>query len=113
MALPKVERQLAREADRLAQLAADFPARAKELSGPALRELLKPWIEEATFDKVTHVLTVTVRKVPAAGGTKGSDWRPNVGGVHFEVRLPIPRHGPDGRFSAPDYRKISVKRKAG
>ena len=37
-ALPKVERQLAREADRLAKLAADFPARANELSEQLVRQ---------------------------------------------------------------------------
>jgi hypothetical protein len=91
---------------RLAQAGADFGAARRSSAGP----LLKPWIEDATFDKVTRVLTVTVRKVPAAGETKGNDWRPNVGRLHFEVRLPIPRHGSDGRFSAPDYRKISIQR---
>lgn len=80
-ALPKVERELAREADRLVRLAADFSARARELTGPALRELLKPWLQEATFDKNTRVLSVTVRRVPAAVEMQEEDWTAAAGAV--------------------------------
>lgn len=102
-ALPKLERQLAKEADRLAKLAADFPARARELSGPALRELLKPWIEDATFDKETRELTVTVRRVPATGGTDGTKWLPNTGRVHFAVTLHAVTRDAGGRFKRSEH----------
>jgi len=112
-ALPKVERDLAREADRLAKLAADFPARAKELRGPALRELLKPWIEDATFDKETRELTLTVKRVPATGGTGGTEWQPNAGRVHFAVPLPAVARGSGGRFQRPEFSDFSGKRNVG
>lgn len=109
-ALPRVERELAREADRLVQLAADFGARARELTGPALRELLKPWLQEATFDKVARVLSVTVRRVPVAVGMKEEDWRAP-GAVQVRLRLPRAKRGSMGRYGRPDFGEITVERK--
>lgn len=63
------------EAERLARLAADFPAQARAVGGRALRELLRPWIEDAVFDKETRELVLTIRQVPAlphAGGDQGT-----------------------------------------
>jgi DNA invertase Pin-like site-specific DNA recombinase len=54
--------------DRLLSLAADFPALAKRASGPALRELIRPWLAKAVLDKKTHVLTLHIRKVPDVMG---------------------------------------------
>jgi DNA invertase Pin-like site-specific DNA recombinase len=110
-ALPKVERQLAREADRLAQLAADFPARAKELSGPALRELLKPWIEEATFDKMSRVVSLTIRRVPAVASSRGGDLIAAAGRVQVQARLPRLERGSIGRYGAPNYSVVPIERK--
>ena len=55
---------LAEERNRLLKLAADFGARAEELSGPALRELIRPWISDATVDKHRRILTLVLRRVP-------------------------------------------------
>jgi hypothetical protein len=110
-ALPRVERELAREADRLVKLAVDFGACARELTGPALRELLKPWLQEATFDKLTRVLSVTVRRVPAAAGVQEEDWRAAAGAVQVRLRLPRAKRGSMGRYGRPDFGEITVERK--
>lgn len=55
---------LAGDRDRLLSMAKDFAARAKHLSGAALRELLRPWLAGATFDKTTRTFTLTIRQVP-------------------------------------------------
>ena len=112
-ALPRVERELAREAERLVQLAADFGARARELTGPALRELLKPWLQEATFDKVTRVLSLTIRRVPSAVSTPGENWTAAVGAVQVRLRLPRVKRGSMGRYGRPDFGEIAVERKVG
>lgn len=109
--LPKVERQLAREADRLAQLAADFGARAKELTGPALRELLKPWLQEVTFDKVARVLSVTVRRVPIASEMQEEDWWAAAGAVQVRLHLPREKRGSMGCDGRPDFGGIIAERK--
>ena len=54
----------ASERDRLLAMAKDFAARAGQLSGAALRELLRPWLAEATFDKQARTITLTIRQVP-------------------------------------------------
>ncbi|CAA9336006.1 MAG: hypothetical protein AVDCRST_MAG68-3366 [uncultured Gemmatimonadetes bacterium] len=61
-------RELERERERLAALAADFPARVRELGGAELRALLEPWIESAVFDKETRELTLSVRRIPVVAG---------------------------------------------
>lgn len=71
--------EIERERECLVRLAADFAARARELSGPALRELLLPWIQDAVFDKETRVLTLRIRRVPDAG----SRARPVSRRIHF------------------------------
>jgi hypothetical protein len=111
-ALPAFERELAREADRLVQLAADFPARARELAGPALRELLTSWIEEATFDKVSRVVSLTVRRVPAATKHEAG-WSTSTASVQVQARLPRLERGSVGRYGTPNYGAINIERKAG
>ena len=54
------------ERDRLVAMATDFGAAAKTLDGAELRDLLKPWLASATFDKRTRTLTVAIRRVPAS-----------------------------------------------
>lgn len=56
------------ERDRLLSLAFDFPALVRRLNGPALRELVRPWLEDAVFRKDSRRLTVVIRKVPALPG---------------------------------------------
>lgn len=108
-AMAEFEKDLAREANRLADLAADFSARARELEGPALRELLAPWIGNASFDKVTRVLALTVRRVPqlATGTAPGEGVQPDPRDVR--VRISFPAHERDalGRYRTPTY-KIAV-----
>jgi DNA invertase Pin-like site-specific DNA recombinase len=48
-------------------LARDFPRVAAQLTGPALRELIRPWLAFATFDKETRQLTLGIRRLPAIG----------------------------------------------
>lgn len=57
--------QVAGERDRLLAIATDFPALAKKLTGPALRNLVAPWLQDGTVDKVDRTLTLTIRRVPA------------------------------------------------
>jgi len=54
------------ERARLLCLASDFPTLARRVQGLALRELLRPWIQEAEVDLTSRHLTLTVRRVPAA-----------------------------------------------
>ena len=59
--------RLQAERGRLVKLAADFVSQAKQLRGAALRELLRPWLQDARVDKVRRTLTLTIRQVPAEG----------------------------------------------
>jgi hypothetical protein len=43
--------------DEVVALALDFPRVAAHLTGPALRELVRPWLAFATFDKEARHLT--------------------------------------------------------
>lgn len=54
------------EKERLIALARNFPLAAQSVSGSALRELLRPWIEDAEMDKFERTLTLTIRRVPAS-----------------------------------------------
>lgn len=86
------------ERDRILALAADFAARASCASGPALRELIAPWIEDAVFDKETRELVLLIRPIPN-GGIAG------MGAVRAERRVlqlaPLrPRNG-QGRRGIP------------
>lgn len=56
---------LAAVRDQLVTLASDFARVAKALSGPALREHLRPWIDRAEFNTRTRVLTMAIRHLPA------------------------------------------------
>lgn len=104
-AMADLERDLAREADRLAGLAADFRARAQELKGSALRELIAPWIGDATFDKETRVLELTVRQVPhlSTPGT-GEEAQPDTHGVRARVSFPALERDVRGRYRTPTYK---------
>ena len=55
---------LASERERLLDMAQNFAARARKLSGTALRDLLRPWLAGVAFDKQARTLTITIRQVP-------------------------------------------------
>ncbi len=55
------------ERSELLAFASDFRSRASQVSGLALRELLRPWIASATVDRESHFIDLAIRKVPAAG----------------------------------------------
>jgi DNA invertase Pin-like site-specific DNA recombinase len=57
--------RLAAERDEMVALASDFAARAREASGAALRELLRPWLADAVIDKNARTLTLSIRCLPA------------------------------------------------
>lgn len=52
------------EMERLIAMTRDFPALLAQLPGVRRRELLRPWIESAIFDKFTRQLDVTVADMP-------------------------------------------------
>lgn len=108
-AMAAFEKDLAREADRLAGLAGDFAARARELKGPALRELIAPWIEDARFDKVSRVLELTVRRVPqlVANSVPDQGLQTDPHGVRARVMFPAHERDARGRYQTPTY-KIAV-----
>lgn len=54
--------------EELTALAMDFRATAALLKGPALRELIRPWIKRAEFNTTTRELTIEIRRVPAIRG---------------------------------------------
>ena len=54
------------EKSRLLKLAADFPKLATRLKGSALRELIRPWLQDGVVDKVQRTLTLTIRRIPDA-----------------------------------------------
>jgi DNA invertase Pin-like site-specific DNA recombinase len=54
------------ERQALLELASDFAARARSLPPMEVRELLRPWLHSATFDKQSRELTLTIRRIPAA-----------------------------------------------
>jgi site-specific DNA recombinase len=88
-----------REKERLVSLAADFAARAKAFTGPALRELITPWIEEATFDKQTRVLKMTIRRVPCVPGSQGGTETLHGCGVRRTIKIPrVARDSQSGRW---------------
>jgi DNA invertase Pin-like site-specific DNA recombinase len=58
-------RTLDAERDRLLALTMDFRTAVATLTGPALRELLRPWIARAVFDPSTRTLTLDIRHLPA------------------------------------------------
>jgi hypothetical protein len=53
---------------RLVALAADFEGAARRAVGPALRELVRPWLAGAALDYRTRTLTLRIRRVPAVLG---------------------------------------------
>lgn len=79
--------EIAAHRERLAALAADFAEQAARMGGAALRALLEPWLEAGTFDKNTRLLTLIVRRVPAAATrAAGIEWR----GRHVKRMRAVP-----------------------
>lgn len=60
----RTRNRLREERDRILALASTFAERVHGLSGFAQRELVAPWIEQASFDKVSRALSLTLRLVP-------------------------------------------------
>jgi DNA invertase Pin-like site-specific DNA recombinase len=58
--------------DRVLATATDFTKLASKATGPELRELLRPWLQDAVFDKRSYTLTLTIRKVPNIMGADGT-----------------------------------------
>ncbi len=58
---------LAGDRESMVALARDFATVAHRIHGAELRELVRPWIAEAIFDKRERVLTLCVRKIPNVG----------------------------------------------
>ncbi|HEX8393848.1 MAG TPA: recombinase family protein [Longimicrobium sp.] len=88
-----------RARERLIAAAADFPAQAKLLKGPALRALLEPWIESAVYDKRTRSLSVTIRRVPGMPAQAGpAGLQPFAHPVPRVIVLPQAQRGGDGRW---------------
>ena len=56
---------LSAEKTRLLNMAKNFSATIRRLSGAAQRELLRPWLQAATVDKVGRTVTLTIRRIPA------------------------------------------------
>lgn len=52
------------ERERLSAIGRDFRRAASTLAGPALRELVRPWIAHASFNSATRDLTLDVRHIP-------------------------------------------------
>jgi DNA invertase Pin-like site-specific DNA recombinase len=57
-------RQLRVERDRIAAMFLDLPTVLRSLAGPALRELIRPWIRAAVFNTETRVLRLEIRHIP-------------------------------------------------
>jgi len=56
---------LSAEKSHLLRLARDFGATIRRLSGAAQRELLRPWLQDATVDKHARTVVLTIRRIPA------------------------------------------------
>jgi DNA invertase Pin-like site-specific DNA recombinase len=67
-------RRVHTERDRLLELAGSFGRVAERLSGPALREHVAPWLGSLTFDKVSRVMTLGIRPVPALASFPAYNW---------------------------------------
>ncbi len=78
-------RSLEAEIARLVAVARDFPSLCARLEGQDLRELLVPWIQSATFDKRTRVLTLHLRRVPDASNDRPRRHEFVVRRFYFEV----------------------------
>lgn len=65
------------ERERLVSLALDFRTLADRLKGPALRELIRPWIQHAEFNTTTRELTMAIRRIPARMGVLDSPRSPS------------------------------------
>lgn len=55
--------------ERMLALAANFAEQAARVKGPALRELLRPWVRDATINKQSRILTLVINRVPDIFGS--------------------------------------------
>lgn len=60
--------------DQLCRRAGDFRAHAASLSGVALRSLIRQWMPQATFDKVTRMLTIWIAPTDVLAGSDLRGW---------------------------------------
>ncbi|HEX5178124.1 MAG TPA: recombinase family protein [Gemmatimonadaceae bacterium] len=65
----RAQTTLASERDRLLKVAQDFGATVRALSPAAQRELIRPWLANAVVDKEKRQVVLTIRRVPAVGGS--------------------------------------------
>jgi DNA invertase Pin-like site-specific DNA recombinase len=95
-----ITREIRAEGERLRALARDFGARARELSGPQLRELIVPWLEDATYDKRTRTLHFTIRRtpqIPSFNSSPEATW--HTGGIQHTRQIPVIQRDPtSGRW---------------
>jgi DNA invertase Pin-like site-specific DNA recombinase len=68
--------------DRLLILAADFETQAFRAVGPALRELIRPWLSRATLNKDTRMLTLQIGMLPEILGMESPRLVAQDGRVH-------------------------------
>ena len=87
--------QAGHERDRLVARASDFRTMAQQLQGPALRELIRPWIQRAEFNTETRELMIEIRRVPVQGafGAEGEPSAAKGSAVGTVVRRVIVRRG--------------------
>jgi hypothetical protein len=95
-------------------LAQDFVTQMLRAAGPALRELVRPWLKSAVYDKATRILTLTIRKVPEVMGMSDGmvlhDQPPQDGRKHNKRsrRLYVVRH-----IRVPDSPVVAMRKRAG
>lgn len=84
--------------EHLVQLAEQFHHYARQAQGPALRELVRPFLIEAVHDKVARMLTLKIRRVPEVLGMtrdmylhslRAQDGRKHNTLIHVR-RIPVP-----------------------
>jgi DNA invertase Pin-like site-specific DNA recombinase len=78
-------RSIEAEIERLLAVARDFPKLCSRIEGQDLRELLKPWIQSARFDKRSRVLTLCLRRVPGETNHRARRDHVVVRRFYFEV----------------------------
>lgn len=92
-------------------LAQDFATQALRAQGPALRELVRPWLKRAVYDKTTRLLTLTIRKVPEVMGMSDGmllHEQPRQDGQKRSRRLYVVR-----RIRVPDSPVVAMRKRAG
>jgi hypothetical protein len=108
----------AADRDEMVALASDFAARAREASGVALRELLRPWLADAVIDKDARTLTLSIRCLPAtmaflpAFNGPGRDERWQESGPVVQRVLNLPAKHPPPRQGASKSAGVRRRRRA-